>query len=158
MNSVASLQFLFSFLVSFLSITCLLSYLWFLFRENWRSHQLEKSILISWTLKQLLQIIPTEKTYLKKIFSKVSFPRRLEISAQLDFAIFFCACVHALFHLFNLIELMNAIHIELVIESQIRLALIDFLKGLVEFDPAKRWSPFQVIDFVLLSTLAHLSN
>ncbi|CAL1412247.1 unnamed protein product [Linum trigynum] len=28
-------------------------------------------------------------------------------------------------------------------ESQIRLALIDFLKGLVEFDPAKRWSPFQ---------------
>lgn len=82
----------------------------------------------------------------------------LEISAQLDFAIFFCACVHALFHLFNLIELMNAIHIELVIESQIRLALIDFLKGLVEFDPAKRWSPFQVIDFVLLSTLAHLSN
>ena len=81
-----------------------------------------------------------------------------EISAQLDFAIFFCACVHVLFHLFNLIELMNAIHIELVIESQIRLALIDFLKGLVEFDPAKRWSPFQVIDFVLLSTLAHLSN
>ncbi|KAJ6858509.1 dual specificity protein kinase YAK1 [Populus alba x Populus x berolinensis] len=28
-------------------------------------------------------------------------------------------------------------------ESQIRLALIDFLRGLVEFDPAKRWSPFQ---------------
>ncbi|TXG48787.1 hypothetical protein EZV62_024662 [Acer yangbiense] len=28
-------------------------------------------------------------------------------------------------------------------ESQIRLALVDFLKGLVEFDPAKRWSPFQ---------------
>ncbi|CAI0391243.1 unnamed protein product [Linum tenue] len=28
-------------------------------------------------------------------------------------------------------------------ESKIRLALIDFLKGLVEFDPAKRWSPFQ---------------
>lgn len=28
-------------------------------------------------------------------------------------------------------------------ESEIRLALIDFLKGLVEFDPAKRWSPFQ---------------
>ncbi|XP_022969717.1 dual specificity protein kinase YAK1 homolog isoform X2 [Cucurbita maxima] len=28
-------------------------------------------------------------------------------------------------------------------ESQVRLALIDFLKGLVEFDPAKRWSPFQ---------------
>ena len=158
MNNVASLQILFSFLVPFLNIAFLLSYLWFLFRENWRSHQLEKSILIIWTLKQLLQIIPTEKTYLKKIFSKVSFPRRLEISAQLDFAIFFCACVHALFHLFNLIELMNAIHIELVIESQIRLALIDFLKGLVEFDPAKRWSPFQVIDFVLLSTLAHLSN
>lgn len=158
MNNVASLQILFSFLVPFLNIAFLLSYLWFLFRENWRSHQLEKSILIIWTLKQLLQIIPTEKTYLKKIFSKVSFPRRLEISAQLDFAIFFCACVHALFHLFNLIELMNAIHIELVIESQIRLALIDFLKGLVEFDPAKRWSPFQVIDFVLLPTLAHLSN
>ncbi|CAN1271630.1 Dual specificity protein kinase YAK1 homolog [Linum perenne] len=28
-------------------------------------------------------------------------------------------------------------------ERQIRLSLIDFLKGLVEFDPAKRWSPFQ---------------
>ncbi|CAH8362305.1 unnamed protein product [Eruca vesicaria subsp. sativa] len=28
-------------------------------------------------------------------------------------------------------------------ETQIRLALIDFLRGLVEFDPAKRWSPFQ---------------
>ncbi|KAE9614509.1 hypothetical protein Lal_00012119 [Lupinus albus] len=28
-------------------------------------------------------------------------------------------------------------------ESQIRLALIDFLRGLVELDPAKRWSPFQ---------------
>ncbi|XP_051138035.1 dual specificity protein kinase YAK1 homolog isoform X2 [Andrographis paniculata] len=28
-------------------------------------------------------------------------------------------------------------------ESQIRLALIDFLRGLVEFDPAKRWSPLQ---------------
>ncbi|XP_047947072.1 dual specificity protein kinase YAK1 homolog [Salvia hispanica] len=28
-------------------------------------------------------------------------------------------------------------------ESQIRLALIDFLKGLVEFDPDKRWSPLQ---------------
>lgn len=112
MNNVASLQILFSFLVPFLNIAFLLSYLWFLFRENWRSHQLEKSILIIWTLKQLLQIIPTEKTYLKKIFSKVSFPRRLEISAQLDFAFFFffCACVHVLFHLFNLIELMNAIY------------------------------------------------
>ncbi|KAK7262736.1 hypothetical protein RJT34_30316 [Clitoria ternatea] len=32
---------------------------------------------------------------------------------------------------------------DIVKESQIRLALIDFLKGLVEFDPAKRWSPFQ---------------
>ncbi|CAM8907597.1 unnamed protein product [Rhodiola kirilowii] len=28
-------------------------------------------------------------------------------------------------------------------EGQIRLALLDFLRGLVEFDPAKRWSPFQ---------------
>ncbi|WJX93360.1 dual specificity protein kinase yak1 [Trifolium repens] len=28
-------------------------------------------------------------------------------------------------------------------EKQTRLALIDFLRGLVEFDPAKRWSPFQ---------------
>ncbi|KAJ0640900.1 putative protein kinase CMGC-DYRK-YAK family [Helianthus annuus] len=28
-------------------------------------------------------------------------------------------------------------------ESQMRLSLIDFLKGLVEFDPAKRWSPLQ---------------
>ncbi|XP_027345337.1 dual specificity protein kinase YAK1 homolog isoform X2 [Abrus precatorius] len=32
---------------------------------------------------------------------------------------------------------------DIVKESQARLALIDFLKGLVEFDPAKRWSPFQ---------------
>ncbi|KAL7100475.1 hypothetical protein ACP275_08G000200 [Erythranthe tilingii] len=32
---------------------------------------------------------------------------------------------------------------EIVKESQIRLALIDFLRGLVEFDPAKRWSPLQ---------------
>ncbi|KAL5767606.1 hypothetical protein ACOSP7_014202 [Xanthoceras sorbifolium] len=32
---------------------------------------------------------------------------------------------------------------DIVRESQIRLALVDFLKGLVEFDPAKRWSPFQ---------------
>lgn len=28
-------------------------------------------------------------------------------------------------------------------ERQVRLSLIDFLRGLVEFDPAKRWSPFQ---------------
>ncbi|XP_041009722.1 dual specificity protein kinase YAK1 homolog [Juglans microcarpa x Juglans regia] len=28
-------------------------------------------------------------------------------------------------------------------ERQIRLALIDFLRGLVDFDPAKRWSPLQ---------------
>ncbi|KAK5785672.1 hypothetical protein PVK06_040277 [Gossypium arboreum] len=28
-------------------------------------------------------------------------------------------------------------------KSQIRLPLIDFLRGLVEFDPAKRWSLFQ---------------
>lgn len=32
---------------------------------------------------------------------------------------------------------------DLAKESQIRLALIDFLRGLVEFDPAKRWSPLQ---------------
>ncbi|XP_038699889.1 dual specificity protein kinase YAK1 homolog isoform X2 [Tripterygium wilfordii] len=32
---------------------------------------------------------------------------------------------------------------DIIRESQIRLALIDFLRGLVEFDPAKRWSPFQ---------------
>ncbi|KAJ7949927.1 Kinase family protein [Quillaja saponaria] len=32
---------------------------------------------------------------------------------------------------------------DIVKENQIRLALIDFLRGLVEFDPAKRWSPFQ---------------
>ncbi|KAL3837931.1 hypothetical protein ACJIZ3_022522 [Penstemon smallii] len=32
---------------------------------------------------------------------------------------------------------------DIVKESQIRLALIDFLKGLVEFDPEKRWSPLQ---------------
>ncbi|OMO87272.1 hypothetical protein CCACVL1_09156 [Corchorus capsularis] len=32
---------------------------------------------------------------------------------------------------------------DIIKESQIRLALIDFLRGLVEFDPAKRWSPFQ---------------
>ncbi|XWS64989.1 hypothetical protein CRYUN_Cryun05aG0052400 [Craigia yunnanensis] len=32
---------------------------------------------------------------------------------------------------------------DIIKENQIRLALIDFLRGLVEFDPAKRWSPFQ---------------
>ncbi|XP_038996719.1 dual specificity protein kinase YAK1 homolog isoform X3 [Hibiscus syriacus] len=32
---------------------------------------------------------------------------------------------------------------DIIKEGQIRLALIDFLRGLVEFDPAKRWSPFQ---------------
>ncbi|KAI3708274.1 hypothetical protein L2E82_37440 [Cichorium intybus] len=32
---------------------------------------------------------------------------------------------------------------DLAKESQIRLELIDFLRGLVEFDPAKRWSPLQ---------------
>ncbi|XP_062147446.1 dual specificity protein kinase YAK1 homolog [Alnus glutinosa] len=32
---------------------------------------------------------------------------------------------------------------DIIKESQLRLALIDFLRGLVEFDPAKRWSPFQ---------------
>ncbi|KAM3381583.1 dual specificity protein kinase YAK1 isoform X2 [Capsicum galapagoense] len=32
---------------------------------------------------------------------------------------------------------------EFIKENQIRLALVDFLRGLVEFDPAKRWSPVQ---------------
>ncbi|KAK8690067.1 hypothetical protein V6N13_088770 [Hibiscus sabdariffa] len=32
---------------------------------------------------------------------------------------------------------------DIIKESRIRLALIDFLRGLVEFDPAKRWSPLQ---------------
>ncbi|KAD4584138.1 hypothetical protein E3N88_21739 [Mikania micrantha] len=32
---------------------------------------------------------------------------------------------------------------ELARECQMRLSLLDFLKGLVEFDPAKRWSPLQ---------------
>ncbi|KAL3624324.1 hypothetical protein CASFOL_033140 [Castilleja foliolosa] len=32
---------------------------------------------------------------------------------------------------------------DIIKERQIRLALIDFLRGLVEFDPAKRWSPLQ---------------
>ncbi|KAE8679024.1 YAK1-related protein 1 isoform 4 [Hibiscus syriacus] len=32
---------------------------------------------------------------------------------------------------------------DIIKEGQTRLALIDFLRGLVEFDPAKRWSPFQ---------------
>ncbi|PKI54580.1 hypothetical protein CRG98_025094 [Punica granatum] len=32
---------------------------------------------------------------------------------------------------------------DIIKENQIRMALIDFLRGLVEFDPAKRWSPFQ---------------
>ncbi|XP_022718647.1 dual specificity protein kinase YAK1-like isoform X1 [Durio zibethinus] len=37
----------------------------------------------------------------------------------------------------------NLLKEDVIKESQIRLALIDFLRGLVEFDPAKRWSPFQ---------------
>lgn len=32
---------------------------------------------------------------------------------------------------------------DIIKEKQARLALLDFLRGLVEFDPAKRWSPFQ---------------
>ncbi|KAL4353115.1 hypothetical protein GQ457_06G015800 [Hibiscus cannabinus] len=32
---------------------------------------------------------------------------------------------------------------DIIKESRIRLAFIDFLRGLVEFDPAKRWSPLQ---------------
>uniref|UniRef100_A0A803KST9 Protein kinase domain-containing protein n=1 Tax=Chenopodium quinoa TaxID=63459 RepID=A0A803KST9_CHEQI len=34
---------------------------------------------------------------------------------------------------------------DIIKERQVRLALIDFLRGLVEFDPAKRWSPFQAL-------------
>jgi len=30
-------------------------------------------------------------------------------------------------------------------ETVSRLALVDFLRGLVEFDPGKRWSPLQVV-------------
>ncbi|XP_071713015.1 dual specificity protein kinase YAK1 homolog [Rutidosis leptorrhynchoides] len=32
---------------------------------------------------------------------------------------------------------------DLARESQMRLSMVDFLKGLIEFDPAKRWSPLQ---------------
>ncbi|XP_062119633.1 dual specificity protein kinase YAK1 homolog isoform X1 [Humulus lupulus] len=32
---------------------------------------------------------------------------------------------------------------EIIKENQMRLALIDLLRGLLEFDPANRWSPFQ---------------
>lgn len=32
---------------------------------------------------------------------------------------------------------------DIIKERQVRLALVDFIRGLVEFDPAKRWSPFQ---------------
>ncbi|XP_042515124.1 dual specificity protein kinase YAK1 homolog [Macadamia integrifolia] len=39
----------------------------------------------------------------------------------------------------------NMLEEEISRESHTRLALIDFLRGLVEFDPAKRWSPLQVI-------------
>jgi len=67
--------------------------------------------------------------------------------------------VNVLFLLFGLFQLMNALYTQLVIERQVRLALIDFLRGLVELDPLKRWSPVQVIiEFVLFSTLTHLSN
>ncbi|KAG9452914.1 hypothetical protein H6P81_005818 [Aristolochia fimbriata] len=34
---------------------------------------------------------------------------------------------------------------EIAKENSTRLALIDFLKGLVEFDPVKRWSPLQAV-------------
>lgn len=43
-------------------------------------------------------------------------------------------------------EVTDELFIICVAESQIRLALVDFLRGLVEFDPAKRWSPFQVLN------------
>lgn len=36
-------------------------------------------------------------------------------------------------------------------EGNLRLALTDFLKGLVEFDPAKRWSPFQAMNHPFLT-------
>lgn len=47
---------------------------------------------------------------------------------------------------------------ELLTESQGRLALLDFLKGLVEFDPAKRWSPFQVIVFCQFSSSVYSAS
>ncbi|RAL46307.1 hypothetical protein DM860_015300 [Cuscuta australis] len=37
----------------------------------------------------------------------------------------------------------NLLEEDVIRENQIRLALLDFLRGLVEFDPAKRWSPLQ---------------
>ncbi|KAK4792154.1 hypothetical protein SAY86_022589 [Trapa natans] len=39
--------------------------------------------------------------------------------------------------------LKNLTNEDIIKENQSRMAFIDFLRGLVEFDPAKRWSPFQ---------------
>lgn len=42
------------------------------------------------------------------------------------------------------LEILCLFVLDTCAESSVRKALIDFLRGLVEFDPVKRWSPLQV--------------
>jgi hypothetical protein len=44
----------------------------------------------------------------------------------------------------SLILCSQVLHFDSETEKTDRLALVDFLKGLLEFDPNKRWSPVQV--------------
>jgi hypothetical protein len=44
----------------------------------------------------------------------------------------------------SLISCSQVLHFDSETEKTDRLALVDFLKGLLEFDPNKRWSPVQV--------------
>jgi hypothetical protein len=95
-------------------------------------------------LKQLLQTTPTGKTYLRKILPKVSF-------LLLDMVLLFCLHGCMFLSIFNSSGTDKCyLNCTCVVEKQTRLALIDFLRGLVEFDPAKRWSPFQVVGCLLV--------
>jgi len=44
----------------------------------------------------------------------------------------------------SLISCSQVLHFDSETEETDRLALVDFFKGLLEFDPNKRWSPVQV--------------
>nr|CAB3488169.1 unnamed protein product [Digitaria exilis] len=48
-------------------------------------------------------------------------------------------------HHFLISYLSNVLHFDSETEKTDRLALVDFLKGLLEFDPNKRWSPLQAL-------------
>lgn len=43
-------------------------------------------------------------------------------------------------------------------EKQARESFVDFLRGLIECDPRKRWSPQQVIIFSVSAFLTHIGH